>query len=79
MVIVKNIKIDGDVFSFDYYPEGKESKGYFKYNRKTNEIVQHIKSEENEWDAYLRHAYLVVKKAIEKGQEIPETLMSAWY
>ena len=75
MVIVKNIKIDDDVFSFDYYPEGKESKGCFKYNRKTNEIVEHIKSKENEWDAYLKHAYLV----IEKGQEIPETLMSAWY
>ena len=79
MVIVRNIKIDGDVFSFDYYPEGEEHKGYFKYNKKTKEIVEHIKSRENEWSAYLRHAFLVVKEAIEEGSEIPEMLMSAWY
>ena len=79
MVIVRNVKIEGDVFPFYYYPEGKEPKGYFKYNKKTKEIIEHVKSKDNEWSAYSKQAFLVVFKAIEKGLEIPKELMSAWY
>ena len=79
MVIIKNIQIVGSVVSFEYYPEDRCKKGVFKFNQETKEVIEHIKSEENEWSAYIYHAYLTVLKIIEEGKEIPRTKMVAWY
>ena len=39
MVILKNIKKTNDAISADYYPEGKEPKGFMKM--KDGKIVEH--------------------------------------
>ena len=41
MVILKNIKKTNDTISADYYPEGKEPKGFMKMKLKDEEIIEH--------------------------------------
>lgn len=41
MVILKNIKKTNDTISADYYPEGKEPKGFMKMKLKNEEIIEH--------------------------------------
>ena len=43
MVILKNIKKTNDTISADYYPEGKEPKGFMKMKLKDEEIIEHDK------------------------------------
>lgn len=42
MVILRNIKKIGEDISADYYPEGKEPKGYMKIH--LGEIIEHENS-----------------------------------
>ena len=44
MVILKNIKKTEDNISADYYPEGKEPKGFMKMRIIDQEIIEHEKS-----------------------------------
>ena len=41
MVILKNIKKTSDTISADYYPEGREPKGYMEINLKNGVVIGH--------------------------------------
>jgi hypothetical protein len=41
MVILKNIKKTNDNISADYFPEGKEPKGFMKMDLTNEEIIEH--------------------------------------
>ena len=41
MVILKNIKKTENSISADYYPEGKEPKGFMKMRISDEEVVEH--------------------------------------
>ena len=41
MVILKNIKKTENSISADYYPEGKEPKGFMKMKISDEEVVEH--------------------------------------
>ena len=41
MIILKNIKKTEDNISADYYPEGKEQKGFMRINLANSEVVEH--------------------------------------
>ncbi len=41
MVILKNIKKSRNDISADYYPEGKEPRGFMKMSLEDGEIIEH--------------------------------------
>ena len=41
MVILKNIKKTNNDISADYYPEGKEPKGFMRVRISDNEVLEH--------------------------------------
>lgn len=41
MVILKNIRKSKDDISADYYPEGKEPRGFMKMRLENGEIIEH--------------------------------------
>lgn len=44
MVILKNIKKTENSISADYYPEGKEPKGFMKMRLSDEEVIDHVRS-----------------------------------
>ncbi|MBP3307960.1 MAG: hypothetical protein J6L90_00815 [Clostridia bacterium] len=41
MVILKSIKLNNDIISCDYFPEGGEKGGYIAVDINTHQIVEH--------------------------------------
>ena len=78
MVSVKNIKIENSIVSFDYFPNCEELKGFVRYDIKADKVIEHIPSQEGEWDAYVSHAINAVLDAIEENNLSP-ILYEYWY
>ena len=78
MVEIKNIKLQGDIISCDYYPEGnREERCYLAVNVLTGLIVNHL-HREDEWPAYADHT---VARLLEicNNNPLPDTSTVMWY
>ena len=78
MVRIENIKIEGDIISCDYYPDNKDLKGFVKYDREKDKIIEWLPTEENEWEAYVSHSLSTIIKAINNNNLEP-IMYSYWY
>ncbi|MBQ9704391.1 MAG: hypothetical protein IJV68_07625 [Clostridia bacterium] len=79
MVRVENIVVKDGEFSFDYYPENKNIKHFFKYDTNQKRVIEHEKSKEYSSDVYAKHGFIYVKRLVENKKEIPKYQIIAWY
>lgn len=71
MVVVKNIRQDGDLVHYDYYPKGMEPHGHCVYNFVTNEIVSKVTVSpyDDSIESSLHKSILIVLRAIDKQSD----------
>lgn len=74
MVILKNIKRTGSDISADYYPEGKEPKGFMRMRLDDNEVIEH----ENASSFAAAHVKQELKR-LAKAENLPEQKTVLWY
>lgn len=74
MVILKNIKKVNDSISTNYYPEGKEPKGFIKIRISDGEVMEH----ENANMFAAPHVKRELKR-IAKMENPPEEKTVIWY
>lgn len=72
MVILKNIKKMGEDISADYYPEGKEPRGYMKIRH--GEIIEH----ENAGTCTAVHVRCELRRLVEM-ENPPTEKTILWY
>lgn len=71
MVTFECIKIDGDIHTYKYYPNGDRSHpGEFVIDKKTNELIDIRLSDEDEIKWFLLHALSKVRDGEENGGAI---------
>lgn len=74
MVTFECVKVDGDIHTYRYYPEGdKGHPGEFVVNKNSGEVIDCILSDKDKiikW--YFHHA-------LSKVQDGEESGMAAWY
>ena len=74
MVILKNIRKTNNTISAEYYPEGKEPKGFMKISLLSKEIEEHTQS------GFMAPAH-VFRELIRlaKADNIPKEKTLLWY
>ncbi len=81
MVVLKNIKQQGNVLSCNYYPESNDDeKGYIEMNIDNGELLKIDYSPCKYWKAgYVAHARDGLLKIAQSGKPIPEKYTVMWY
>lgn len=79
MVKVKNVLLEGEILSFEYYPEGESDGGYFKTDLTTETIIEWRKAHKHSSIKYLTHALHRIEQYIKNGEIIPIEFIVAWY
>ncbi len=74
MVVLKSIKKAEHDISADYYPEGKEPKGFMRIRLKDNEIIEHEKA-----SAFAAPHVWYELKRLAKLDDPPEEKKVLWY
>lgn len=74
MVILKNITKTSDTISADYFPEGKEPKGFMEMELENKEIVRH----DNASSFAAAHVKRELKR-LAKDDNPPKEKIVLWY
>ena len=75
MVKFKLISKDGNVYHYEYYPEGKlENKGVFKFDVKNLELLYHKETSNKTFNYFLK----VISRLKDENDEFKQSGMSAW-
>ena len=74
MVILKNIRKTDDTISVDYYPEGKEPRGYMDINLESGDVIGH----NNASSFAASHVRRELKRLV-KRDELPREKTVLWY
>ena len=74
MVILKNIKKTDDTISADYYPEGKEPRGYMEIDLKSGVVIGH-----NNVSSFAASHVRRELKRLGERDELPREKTVLWY
>lgn len=80
MLQLKNIKIDGNIITANYVPEGSETEiGFIKYDFIRKEVKEKKTTSFDEpFSAYLHHAKRALQKYVDNNDTVKERIVM-WY
>lgn len=79
MVRLKNIRLQGDIISADYEPEGSGELGWICLNVSSGELIDCKKTSYDEGIANHLHHAIIALETLAKKDTLPEEKLVMWY